>query len=116
MESWRIGTTKQYRVYLNKWTNFATARNENPIHPTLANVIEFLTHLYDTGNSYSAINAARSALSVTVDLADSPYTVGEHPLIKRLVKAAFQSRPPLPRYQTTWDLLKIWSPAQKLNL
>ena len=122
MESWRIGTTKQYQVYLDKWTNFAIARNENPIHPTLANVIKFLTHLYGTGNTYSAINTARLALSVTVDQADSLYTVGEHPLIKRLVKAAFQSRPPLPRYQTTWDvskvldLLKIWSPVQKLSL
>lgn len=73
-------------------------------------------------SSYSAINTARSALSAAVDLADSPYTVGEHPLIKRLIKAAFQSRPPLPRYQSIWDvfkvldLLKAWSPAKKLNL
>lgn len=55
MESWRTGTTKQYRVYLDKWTNFATARDENPIHPTVANVIEFLTHLHDSGSSYSAL-------------------------------------------------------------
>lgn len=26
----------------------ATARNENPVHPSVANVIDFLTHLYDT--------------------------------------------------------------------
>ena len=122
MESWRSGTTKQYRVYLDKWRNFATARNENPIHPSVANVIEFLTQLHDTGSSYSAINTARSAFSAAVELADSPYTVGEHALIKRLVKATFQSRPPLPRYQSTWDvstvlsLLKTWSPAKELNL
>lgn len=79
MESWRSGTTKQYRVYLDKWTSFATARNENPIHPTVANVIEFLTQLYDTGSSYSAINTARSALAAAVELADSPFTVGERP-------------------------------------
>lgn len=47
MESWRTGSTKQYRVYLDKWTNFATARNENPVHPTVANVIDFLAHLYE---------------------------------------------------------------------
>ena len=122
MESWRTGTTKQYRVYLDKWTNFATARNESSIHPTVAKVLEFLTHLYDSGSSYSAINTARSALSAAVELSDSPYTVGEHPLIKRFIKAAFQSRPPLPRYHTTLDvskvldLLKTWRPAKKLNL
>ena len=75
MHSWRTGTTKQYRVYLDKWKNFATARNENSVHPSVANVIDFMTHLYDTGSSYSAINTARSALSAAVDLADSPYTV-----------------------------------------
>ena len=90
MESWRTGTTKQYRVYLDKWTNFATARNESSIYPTVAKVLEFLTHLYDSGSSYSAVNTARSTLSAEVDLSDSPYTVGEHPLIKRFIKAAFQ--------------------------
>ena len=77
--------TKQYRVYLDKWRTFATARNENSIHPSVANVFDFLKQLHDTGSSYSAINSARSALSAAVELADSPYTVGEHPLIKRLV-------------------------------
>ena len=121
MESWRTGTTKQYRVYLDKWTNFAKARNESPIHPTVAKVLEFLTPLYDSGSSYSAINTAGSALSAAVYLCDSPYTVGEHPLIKRFIKAAFQSRPPLPRYHTICNvskvlyLLKTWSPAKKLN-
>ena len=81
-----------------------------------------MTHLYDSGSSYSAISTARSALSAAVDLSNSPYTVGEHPLIKRFIKAAFQSTPPLPRYHTIWDvskvldLLKTWSPAKKLNL
>ena len=122
MESWRTGTTKQYRVYLDKWKNFVRATHGNPIHPTLANAINFLTHFYDSGSSYSAINTARSALSAAVDIADSPYTVGEHPMIEKFVKAAFQSRPPLPRYQSIWDvskvldLLKTWSPAKTLNL
>ena len=82
MESWRSGTTKQYRVYLDKWRNVATERNENSICPSVAIVIDFLTQLHDTRSSYSAINTARSALFAAVELTDSPYTVGEHPLIK----------------------------------
>jgi len=118
MASWRTGTTKQYRVYLDKWGAFAIQRNENPV----ANVIEFLTRLYDSGSSYSAINTAWSALSATVELADSPHSVGEHPLVRRFVRATYQSRPPLPRYQTIWDVskvlnfLKTWSPVNKLSL
>ena len=89
MESWRTGTTIQNRVYLDKWKNFVRTTHANHIHPAVADVINFLTHFYDTGNSYSAINTARSALSAAVDIADSPCTVGKHPLIKRFVKAAF---------------------------
>ena len=109
-------------VYWTCETNFAAARNESSIHALVAKVLELLTHLYDSGSSYSAINTARSALSAAVDLSDSPYTVGEHPLIKMFIKAAFQPRPPLPRYHTirdvsnVLDLLKTWSPAKKLNL
>lgn len=106
------------RVFTKQLTNFTTARDEKPIHPNIAKVLELLMHLYDSGSSYSAINTARSALSAAVDLSDSPYTVGEHPLIKRFIKAASQSRPPLPRYHTIWDvskvldLLKTRSPAK----
>ena len=103
MENWDYQTVP---VYLDKWTNFATARNESSIHPTVAKVLEFLTHLYDSGSSYSAINTARSALAAAVDLSDSPYTVDGHPLIKRFIKAAFH-RPPLQRYHTIWDVSKV---------
>ena len=72
--------------------------------------------------SYSAINTARSALSAAVELSDSTLSIGEHPLIRRFVKGTYQSRPPIPRYNSTWDickvldLLKIWSPSSDLNL
>lgn len=120
--SWRKGTTKQYKVYLDRWRRYAEEQNQNPIHPTVANVIEFLTHLYDSGSSYSAINTARSALSAAIGFIDSTLSIGEHPLIKRFVKATYQTRPPLPRYNSTWDvskvlhLLKTWSPSSKLSL
>ena len=71
MEPWKSGTTKQYRVYLDKWRNFGTERSENPIHPSVASVTDFLRQLHDTGSSYSAINTARSALSAAVKLTDS---------------------------------------------
>ena len=30
--------------------------------------------------------------------------VGQHPLVTRLLKGAFNDRPPLPRYSSTWDV------------
>ena len=122
LSSWRKGTTKQYRVYLDKWTKYASQRNHDPSKPTVANVIDFLTDLYDSRMSYSAINSARSTLPAAVELSDSSLSTGEHPLIRRLVKRTYQRRPPLPRYNSTWDvckvldLLKTWSPSSELTL
>ena len=31
-------------------------------------------------------------------------SIGQHPLVSRLLKGAFQSCPPLSRYQGTWDV------------
>ena len=38
MELWRTGTSKLYRMSLDKWRNFARTKNENPIHSTVAKV------------------------------------------------------------------------------
>ena len=32
------------------------------------------------------------------------YSVGEHPIIARLLKGMFHIRPPEPRYSFTWDV------------
>ena len=34
-------------------------------------------------------------------------SVGQHPLVSRALKGAFQTRPPLPRYSETWDVSKV---------
>ena len=120
--SWRNSTTKQYNVYLLKWIDFAKTHSINVISPTIAQVLNFLTHLFDSGLGYSALNTAMSALSSTVTLHKEPHLVGEHPLVQRFMKAVFQSRPSLPRYSETWDVkkvldfLKTIEPAPKLTL
>lgn len=88
--------------------------------PNLELVLEFLTHLYDCGYSYSAINSARSALSTVVIINDKP--VGMHPFVIRLLKGIFNLRPSLPKTNVSWDpeivlnYLKTLSPVKKLAL
>ena len=66
-------------------------------------MIEFLTLLFEEGLQYSALNTARSAISMVVTLvADMP--VGKHPLVTRFMRGVFQLRPALPRYTNTWDV------------
>ena len=78
MSSWRSGTIKQYKSYLEQWEQFCIVNNVSVFEPGIGKVIEFLTELFHTGLGYSAINTARSALS-SVILLPGGRPVGEHP-------------------------------------
>ena len=42
--------------------------------------------------------------------------VGKHPLICRLLKGIYNTRPPQPRYSTTWDVSKVLNYIRPLGL
>ena len=66
-------------------------------------VINFLTMLFDQNLSYSAVNTARSALSMFMWDKTTGLTVGNLNSVKRLFKGIFELRPPKPRYSFIWD-------------
>jgi len=68
--------------------------------------LDFLSELFDQGLTYSAINCARSALSSYMSLDDGS-VVGQNPLVCRLLKSVFQSRPPKPKYAEVWDVQMV---------
>ena len=122
LNSWSAGTKKQYSVYVLKWIKFPNDKNYNTTNPTVSELLQFFTELFDNGMGYSALNTARTALSTSVNIKDSKCDLGEDPLVKRFFKGVFRSRPSFPRYQQTWDVsivisyLKTKSPAAKLTL
>lgn len=114
MASWRPGTQKQYQVYIQKWSHFCTQRKINHNQPTVEQALDFLTHLYEQGLTFSAINTARSALSSYITLEDGT-SLGQHPLVSRLLRGIFQSKPPSPRYSETWDVSVVLHYLQGLS-
>ena len=93
-----------------------------PFSATVIQDINFLTKLYHNTNlSYSAMNTARSALSLVIFPLEGG-TFGNHPLVCRLLKGVFTTRPSLPRYQCIWDVaivlkyLKTLHPPEDLHL
>lgn len=58
---------------------------------------------FEAGKQYRTINTIRSAISMTHAEVDG-VRVGQHPLVSRLLKGVFNSRPPAPRYTCTWDV------------
>ena len=83
-------------------------------------MLDFLSELFDKEMSHSAINTARSALSTLVYLDGKP--AGQHPLVIRLLKGVYNTRPSLPKYNVTWDpqivlkFLKSLSPVKQIHL
>jgi integrase len=77
-------------------------------------ILEFLTFLYDKGLSYSTLNTARSALACFVTI-KGHQSLGTHPLIKRFIKAVYQTRPVFPKYQNVWDVDIVLSYLQGLS-
>ena len=86
MASWRGGTKKQYSGYIR--TTFCLRRKVNHLQPPVVAVLDFFSELFDKGLIYSAINCARSALGSYVHL-DEGLTVGQSPLVCRLLKGVF---------------------------
>ena len=92
----------QYEQHLRRFQQFCDKRNINYLEATVKDGIKYLANYYDTGVKYSAMNTARSTLSTLIPTRTG--TFGEHPVVCRLLKGTFNSRPSLPRYTTIWDV------------
>ena len=112
MASWWQGTLKQYKTFLVKWELFCRNNKISPSQATTEDGIEFLTSLFNSGLSYSALNKARSALSAVMKINDMSF--GEHPLVWRFIKGVFQLKPALPKYTHIWDVERVLSNLQTL--
>ena len=122
LKSWRPGTEKQYSAAWKCFCCWCDRKKRNPLQADLGTVCDFLTEQFeDSKKSYSTINSYRSALSSMLLPVDG-YSVGEHPIIARLLKGIFHIRPPEPRYSFTWDVnvlltfLDSWFPLSVLEL
>ena len=121
MASWQSGTQKEYKTYIQKWLAFSSERNINYSSPEIGEALQFLMSLYCKGLSYSAINTARSALSVVVKVQGCS-TFGLHPLVIRFMKGIYKNWKTKPKYDCIWDAsvviryLSSLHPLEKLPL
>lgn len=81
--------------------------NFDPYEPSIRNVTNFLRLLFEDGASYSTINIARCALSAVLDTGTNE-TVGNDPMVSLILRGCGNLRPPAPKYDTTWDVCKVF--------
>ena len=93
-------TSFKYNSLFAKWADWCQQRDRNPTAGPIEDVVNFLAK---EGYKYCSVNVYRSAISSVHAKVDGQ-PVGQHPLISRVLKGAFNERPPLPRYSTFWDV------------
>ena len=65
--------------------------------------MDFLADLYEEVLEHRTVNSIRSAVSMTQCHVEG-VPIGQYPLVTRLLKGVYNSRPPRPRYSVTWDV------------
>ena len=100
--AWREGTKKQYDGTLRRWGEFCHTWQIHHITPHVKDVVEFLSFLYDNGGRYGVITTARSTLGNFLHIPGVP-VLANHPLIQKVVKGAYNTRPPAQRYVVIWN-------------
>jgi hypothetical protein len=96
--------------YERAWQSFKSFLRASsiPLHQaSLRAVTDYLTHLYDAGMSWSTIAVHKSTISMTLAPVDG-VNIGDHPLIKRLMRGVFKTRPSRRANPTPWDPLKVF--------
>ena len=115
LKSRRVKTNKSYDSLFSKWNSWCSGRGSDPFSGPVSEVVNFLAQLFAEGCKYNSLNCYRSAISSVHERVDG-YDVGQHPLVARLLKGAFNDRPPLPRYSSTWEVQVVLDYLQSLGL
>jgi hypothetical protein len=126
--SWGVSpvSDRSFRLFSAGWKRSSEDRYERawqsckaflrsssiPLHQvSLKTILDYLTHLYDRGLSWSTIGIHKSTISMTMAPIDGT-KVGDHPLVKRLMSGIFNDRPSRRANPALWDPLKVLSVFQ----
>ena len=104
LASWRSKSSQTYDSLFNKWVRWCGERSRDPVSGPVADVANFLAHLFEEGYQLQSLNSFRSAISSVHGPVDG-VEVDKHPMISRLLKGAFPSRL---QYTSAWLFFNIW--------
>lgn len=110
-------TLKQYTSCYRRWWNFCYQLRLDPYNPTMTEILNFLSNLFQEGLSFSSINIHRSALNFFFNLNEKDLKT-----TSRFLKGVYNKRPACPKYTNTWDpqpvlnYLENMYPFEKISL
>ena len=107
------GTSKTYKCSFEKFTKFCTNLGVSAASCGPDIIVQFIKKLFDDGVSYNTVNHARSAIS-KYHQGFNGVSAGSHKLVCQAVKSVFKQRPPIPRYETTFDINVVFNYIKSL--
>ena len=117
----RPSTSKTYKSKLKAFRAHCAEEGCNSVTCSVDVILNFLAKVHASGVAYQTLNGYRSSISRHHDCVDG-VPVGEIKSVRRLMKGAFNARPPQPRYSEFWDVSKLMAylrplhPPDKLSL
>ena len=106
-------TASGYGYTFKNFRLFCEQLHADPLTCAPAVVVKYLRNLFESGAEYSTVNFHRSGISKFHGGIDGN-AIEEHPLVSQAVKAVFRLRPPLPKYQSTFDIVPVLAYVQSL--
>ena len=119
--AWAPTSAAAYESAWLRWVGWCQQQGVDSLRAPIAVLVNFLSKLFESGSAYRSLNLYRSAISSVHEPIDQR-PVGQHPLVIRLLRGAFNLRAPQPKYQATWDMrvvvhhLQSWDPLPHLSL
>ena len=100
--SWAGSTQASYNTQLKKWLEYCKTNNIAPYSANFDQGAEFLAHLYNSDAQYGTVTTARSMLSSILPEKQGT-SFGKDPLVSRILKGIFKTRPSLPKHTVIYD-------------
>ena len=98
-----IKSIKTYKALWKKFCDYCVGQKTDPFTCPIPVVSNYLHFLFQKGLKYRSVCTHASTISKYHHLvSDRP--VGVHPYITEVLKGIFLKNPPIPKYQSTWNV------------
>ena len=114
LASWRHKTNANYMYNFSwrKWEEWCEPRDIHPFSSDISGVLWAFWQISLRPADSIVLSTAISSCHLPTD----GFSVGQHPLVSRLLKGAFNLRPPQPKYSHTWEVHKMLDFLKSLGL
>ena len=110
----RKQTPTTIKISLEKVGTVVSSKSCQSLSASLPDILSFLTKQFQDWKQYRSLNCYRSAISST-HLPIEGFPIGKHPLITRLLIGAFNERPPLTKYASSWEVSTVLTRLSQLG-